>query len=263
MSSDARSIRPGRVAIYGGAFNPPHQSHVFAITYLLTRSDFDHVLVMPTSDHVFGKDMAPLQHRIEWLNTIIDELDWSDRVTVSDFEGTRPGPSRTFDTLESLSAAYPECDFSWVIGSDNLTESHRWHRFEDLVQRWSMVVFERVGHERALAERAHESWCVPGPCLPSVSSTELRAALRGRSDPALLRWIPMSILKAVKREYRPMEETEPLVGPVAIYGMGRMGQTWAEVLRHAHIDVQPWNRSTSEHSKSAQPITAAENCPFG
>ena len=78
-----------RVAVFGGAFNPPHLAHVFAVTYLLGREDVDKVWLMPTSAHVFGKDMAPLEDRIEMLQDVVASLGWSDRVFVSDFEGTR------------------------------------------------------------------------------------------------------------------------------------------------------------------------------
>ena len=59
-----------RVAVYGGAFDPPHLSHVFTITYLLTRADVDAVWVLPAADHAFGKRMTPYRERRAMLDTL-------------------------------------------------------------------------------------------------------------------------------------------------------------------------------------------------
>ena len=148
---------------------------------------------MPTADHVFGKDMAPLTARIDMLQTLIEALGWGDRVHISDFEGTQSGPSRTYETLERLSHQHPDLRFAWVIGSDNLTESPRWYRFDALVARWPLIVMARPGHEAILEARKDEPWCFPGPQLPAISSTELRAAIRSEGDPSALRWLPDSV----------------------------------------------------------------------
>ncbi len=171
-----------RIALYGGAFNPPHLAHVFTVTYLLGRADVDGVWLLPTADHVFGKALAPFADRVRWLERVVDGLSWRDRVRVSGVEAEREGPSRTFDTLTHLSERHPEHSFVWVMGADNLTESHRWYRFQDLVARWPVIVLGRPGHEAALAERVGEPWCRPGPALPSISSTQVRAALAGEGD---------------------------------------------------------------------------------
>ncbi|MCA9559698.1 MAG: nicotinate (nicotinamide) nucleotide adenylyltransferase, partial [Myxococcales bacterium] len=151
-----------RIACYGGAFDPPHLAHVFALTWLLTRDDVESVWLVPTADHVFGKRMAPFAERVAMLEAIVGRLG-SDRVRVCEIEAGREGPSRTYDTLEALEAAHPGHAFCWVIGADNLTESHRWHRFDDLVARWPLIVLGRPGHEAALAAAASAPWCLPGP----------------------------------------------------------------------------------------------------
>ncbi len=228
------------VAIFGGAFNPPHLAHVFTMTYLLGRTDVDEVWLIPTAAHVFGKDLAPLDRRIAMLTTIVDGYGWSDRVRVLDVEGRREGPSRTFDTLTELSEAYPEYRFRWVIGADNLTERHRWYRFDDLVARWNLIVLGRPGHESALADCSTEVWCDPGPTMPSISSTEIRAALRQGGGGDILRWLPSNILDVARREYPPVVYEGP---SVTVFGYGRTGRSLSAALRQRGISVSTWNRS--------------------
>ncbi len=232
-----------RIACYGGAFDPPHLAHVFAITWLLTRDDVEAVWLVPTADHVFGKRMAPFDERVAMLDAIIGRLG-TDRVRVCEIEAGREGPSRTYDTLEALETAHPDQAFCWVIGADNLTESHRWHRFDDLVARWPLIVLGRPGHEAALASAAAKPWCRPGPTLPDVSSTGLRAALAGVGEAETLRWLPDAIAARAHRLYGPTAGGAPEIPPrVWVLGAGSAGRALAEGLRAGGARVWLWSRS--------------------
>ena len=248
-----------RIALYGGAFNPPHLAHVFTVTYLLGRADVDGVWLLPTADHVFGKALAPFADRVRWLERVVDGLSWRDRVRVSGVEAEREGPSRTFDTLTHLSERHPEHSFVWVMGADNLTESHRWYRFQDLVARWPVIVLGRPGHEAALAERVGEPWCRPGPALPSISSTQVRAALAGEGDAQHLAWVPELILEDVRPHYPPTPA--PALGRVQILGFGRAGGALAAGLTRAGYLVETWNRSPRSGVDASGPLPAAMSAP--
>ena len=216
-------------------------AHVFALTYLLTRDDVDEVWLVPTADHVFGKRMASFDDRCAMLGDICARLG-SSRLLISRLEAEREGPSRTYDTLDMLERQHPERSFCWVIGADNLTESHRWHRFDDLVARWPMVVLGRPGHEAALAACAQAPWCRPGPTMPDVSSTALRAALAGDGDPEVLRWMPPVIAPRARAIYGESADRHGL-DRVWVLGAGSAGASFAHGLRRAGVEVLVWNRS--------------------
>jgi nicotinate (nicotinamide) nucleotide adenylyltransferase len=229
-----------RVAVYGGAFDPPHLAHVFAVGYLLGRADVDVVRVVPTGDHAFGKRMAPFADRMAMVRAAMGPFD-SERVVLDPIEAERGGTNRTYDTLEALEQAHPDEAYAWVVGADNLAEAHRWYRFDDLAARWPAIVLGRPGAEAALARYAGEPWCRPGPMLPDISSTAIREALAGRGSPEVLAWLPDGCREIARRLYlRPA----PRPGPVYVLGAGRAGQAMAAGLRAAGVTVAGvWNRS--------------------
>lgn len=224
------------------------------MTYLLGRADVDRVWVVPTADHVFGKRMASLDDRVAMLTDALTACGLADRVEICTIEAELDGPSRTYDTLTVLSERHSACAFRWVIGADNLSESHRWHRFEDLVARWHVIVLGRPGHEAALAARADEAWCHPGPTLPDVSSTAIRAALRGEGPRDTLRWLPDAIVERARTLYPP--SAAPLPGRVWVLGAGRAGTALADGLRRAGGDVMTWNRSAAHDADAHGPLPA-------
>ena len=230
------------VAIFGGAFDPPHVAHLFAVTGLLARSDVDEVWILPAADHVFGKRMAPFSDRVAMIRAAVAPLA-SAAVRICEIEAERTGPSRSYDTLDQLSALHPEHGFLLALGADNLTERHRWYRFDDLVARWPVVAFGRPGHGAALAEVRDEPWCRPAVQLPDISSTDIRAALRGGGSPAALDALPDAIRAAAAALYPPMATP-----PVQVLGAGRAGRAIAAALRGAGLTVRVWNRSASPHA---------------
>lgn len=209
-----------RIAIFGGAFDPPHMAHAFAVTWLL--GEVDAVWVTPSARHAFGKAMSPWETRIGLVEALIQDFDPA-RVRICDLEQTlaaeHSGPTYTWDTLSALSRLHPEHEFALVVGSDNLTTADRWHRFDALVQRWPLYVLERPGHEAALSRHAEAPWCHVGPRLPDISSTRLRAALAGRGETDLLRWLSPAVRARARGLY-----TAPPVDAPSVYVFGSGGR---------------------------------------
>ena len=250
---DVRPTLGKRVALFGGGFNPPHLAHAFTVTYLLSRADVDEVWLLPAVRHAFDKQLASLEDRIRLLE---DSLISGDRVKLCLIEAESEMSGRTFDTLDILQERHPEMTFTLVIGADNLTESHRWHRFDDLCARWSIIALGRPGHERALSEMSAQPWCLPGPTLMSVSSTEIREALRAQESPDWssepLSWLPERTQPLALKLYggvversaldHASETSTSLVSPsdlqsVTIWGSGRCGRSLAHALESAQIEV--------------------------
>ena len=60
-----------------------------------------------------------------------------------DFEFTLPRPSYTYHTLQALRKAYPDHEFSLIIGEDNWQCFGRWYRSEDIARETPIIVYPR------------------------------------------------------------------------------------------------------------------------
>lgn len=177
-----------RLAVYGGSFDPPHQAHVLAAEHVLQSGEVDRVLVVPVFRHAFHKRMEPFEHRVRMCERAFAGLDG---VEVSTIEAELPAPSYTVQTLRALRRRYPDAELRFVVGTDAVQESHKWHRFDEVCRIAPLIVLGRVGVEHLGG---------PEPVLPDVSSTEIRAVLRERAgraqdDPSpQLAAVPQSVL---------------------------------------------------------------------
>jgi nicotinate-nucleotide adenylyltransferase len=153
------------LAVFGGSFDPPHLSHTLVAAYVLAAHDVSRVLVVPTRQHPFDKQLSPFEHRLRMCELAMEPLS---RVEISDVEGTLAGPSLTLHMLQELYRLRPDARLRLVIGSDLLKETPSWHAFERVAELAPPIVVPRGGHSGPEGT----------PALPAISSTEVRRRLR-------------------------------------------------------------------------------------
>jgi nicotinate-nucleotide adenylyltransferase len=168
-------------AIFGGSFNPPHVGHVLAVTYILSVHPVDAVLVVPVYQHVFGKDLAPFDDRMEMCRR---SMSWIPGVQISAIEKELGGESRTLHTVEALRQREPDRALRLVIGSDVLPDLPKWHRFDRISELAPAIVLGRAGHPHPDA---------PMSVLPEVSSTQIRASARDAKLADIAGLVPESV----------------------------------------------------------------------
>lgn len=173
-----------RIAFFGGSFNPPHVSHVLAVSYALSVGRFDEVLVAPVFEHPFDKALAPFDHRCRMAELAVG---WLPGTAISRIEQRMTPPNYTLRTLEQLLEERPDAQLQLMVGSDVLHDAHKWHAFERVRAIAPPFVLGRVGAEHPDA---------PLPILPELSSTRVRELLAHRSEhlAQLERVVPARVL---------------------------------------------------------------------
>lgn len=158
-----------RIAIFGGSFNPPHLGHVLAATYASRACNFDAVLVVPTFEHPFAKQLVEFQARLQMCRLAFEGIAG---VEVSDIESRLKRPSVTLQTVQHLQEANRDAELRLLLGSDLCEETSRWHQF-DAVRAIARPLWLHRGSRRALPMGEEALPLV----LPTISSTEIREAL--------------------------------------------------------------------------------------
>ncbi len=154
-----------RIALLGGSFNPPHVGHAMNALFVLQTQQVERVWLMPCVEHAFGKRLAPFEARVAMCELAVRHLKG---VEVTRIEAELPAGSRTIDVLDLLAARHPEERFCLVVGSDILSERHRWRSFDRIESEYGVIVVPRMGYAHPLSL---------GAALPEVSSSELREKL--------------------------------------------------------------------------------------
>ena len=149
-------MKPQRIGILGGAFDPPHVAHVAMAEAALAQFQLDALLIIPTGDAWHkARDLSRGSHRAEMAKLAFGHLPG---VTINDMELARQGPSYTVDTLRSLALQYPGAEFFLFIGEDQGKALGTWREIEEISRRAIICVAERE---------------MPSPLGPDVPSHDI------------------------------------------------------------------------------------------
>lgn len=175
-----------RIAIVGGSFDPIHDGHIQMANQSLQGLGVDEVWFMPTSstplkDH----DLTLDQERLAMIDLVVKK---SPKFKVCTLELERAGKSYTYDTLKELIERYPEHEFYWIIGNDQLVQFDKWYHADELVKMAHFVCFDRDGK---LADSKYDIMCMRMPSVP-VSSSEIRMGNK-------LNYLPEEVLRYIYR----------------------------------------------------------------
>lgn len=170
-----------------------HFGHVGLAQWVIEHTDLDELWLMVSPNNPLKPAglLAPEQERLAAVREAVKDIP---HVRVSDFEFSLPRPSYTANTLRELQRAYPEHEFTLVIGEDNLAIFTQWREYEFILKNFRIFVYPRkckgerleVSGEREISNlksqiaNIKELRFLSNAPLFDISSTAIRSA-RGRA----------------------------------------------------------------------------------
>ncbi|PKK91769.1 MAG: nicotinate (nicotinamide) nucleotide adenylyltransferase [Candidatus Wallbacteria bacterium HGW-Wallbacteria-1] len=184
----------GRVAIYGGTFDPPHRGHVAVVRELSSRDDIDKILVLPTwKSPLKEMPQANIHHRLVMAGLALDGIPG---VEVNDHEAypcldTANFSVYTADTLKHLSMIYR--NLVLVLGSDIQKSFLNWKNVEQILKLADIMIIRRPGEKTCSLAFDFESMEIEGV---QISSGEIRGNLISSAEMKSV--VPPNVLEYIK-----------------------------------------------------------------
>lgn len=141
--------------LLGGSFNPAHEGHRRLSLAAMDALALDDLwwLVSPGNPLKPTAGMAPLDVRFASALRMADETPI--KVTAIEQElGTR----YTYASLKALAARFPERQFVWMMGADNLSQFHRWGHWRSIARLVPIAVVARPGYDALALEAPAMDW---------------------------------------------------------------------------------------------------------
>ena len=197
-----------RIGIFGGSFDPIHSGHAIIAQHIIGSGAIDRLWLMVSP-------LNPLKEGRPRLVSDADRLRMVEMVSrplqgveTTAFEFTLPRPSYTIDTLNALQAKFPDDEFYLIIGADNWEVFDKWRNSDEILAKYHVLVYPRLGHEVNIpAELGERVQLVDAPII-ELSSTEIRNRLaHGKS---VRYYVPDEVFNYIRHHnlYRNQPSTE-------------------------------------------------------
>ncbi len=127
-----------KIGLFGGSFDPPHNGHLTVANTIIAKEYCDVVWFVPCAQHPYQKDISSATDRFSMLKTFKN-------FSICAYELNKNSTSYSIETLEYFQKLFPNDTFVWIIGSDQLADFKKWHRYEDILKNFQVLVYPRTG----------------------------------------------------------------------------------------------------------------------
>jgi nicotinate-nucleotide adenylyltransferase len=169
-------LKPLRIGVFGGTFDPPHVGHLVTAVNVRHALDLDLLILMVANlpwQKLGTRPITPANDRLAMVEAAVESVS---RLIAGDHEIRAGGNSYTAETLEMLAEEYPGAELFTVVGDDAAAGIRSWERSDEVISRSRLVVVDRPGAPVWLDPDI--DWIrVEVPRL-EVSSTDLRERWR-------------------------------------------------------------------------------------
>lgn len=196
---------PLKIGMFGGTFSPPHNGHVSAVRTMLrcVRPDIMYIMPAGVPPHKQVEGRVSSEIRLEMTRAAFESID--ERITVSDYEITKPGASYTSETLKYLRHLHPNGEIYLFCGTDMFLSLPSWHEAEYIFAAAHIVCVyrdDRSVEVNAAAEQFSRDYSaritvITEPPREMSSSDVRRAVSRGESPSD---YVPAAVAHIIERE---------------------------------------------------------------
>lgn len=136
-----------KIILFGGSFDPIHLGHIALAQCALEQIHADALWMIPVLNNPFDKvGTASGAQRCKMIEIATRNMD---KIHVCDIE-LKQDPSKksyTYDTIIALKQRYPQDDFYYMMGMDQVEKFHLWYQHEALSQLVQLLAFDRLGYD--------------------------------------------------------------------------------------------------------------------
>jgi len=135
-----------RIGILGGTFDPPHLWHLEIARAAVEQLELDELIFIPAHQNPLkGRAQVTPKKRMRMVQLMIAN---DPKLSLSDIELTRMGPSYTVETLMELQLIKPG-EYWFIAGSDICEHMADWKQPDRLAKLTNLAVFLRPPHDQS------------------------------------------------------------------------------------------------------------------
>tara|TARA_A100001011_G_scaffold389703_1_gene471721 strand:+ start:6609 stop:7145 length:537 start_codon:yes stop_codon:yes gene_type:complete len=136
-------MKKKRIGVLGGTFDPPHLGHLQISKFSIKKLKLNYLIWAVTKKNPFKKKpMLTLKERILFSKKITKKIK---KIKIKSYD-SKIKSSETINLITYLIKKEQNAQFFFLMGSDNLTNLHRWKNWKQLSRLCQITVFPRKNY---------------------------------------------------------------------------------------------------------------------
>ena len=127
-----------KVGLLGGSFNPAHIGHVSISTAIRNKLGLDQIWWLVSKQNPLKSASDNFTERLLSAEKIAKPC----YIKVTDIE-MQLGTIYTVDTIKRLITMFPQIEFFWLMGEDNLRQIPKWRKWREIFAILPIVAYNR------------------------------------------------------------------------------------------------------------------------
>ena len=132
------------IGILGGSFDPAHNGHLQISKIAIKKIKLKKIYWVVTKKNPFKKRPFFFKQRLTKINKLVGK---SKNIEVLYPEGIIRS-SRSIDVVKYILKKKKPKNLYFIIGSDILSDLHKWKSWKKIVKLTKLVVFSRIGYDK-------------------------------------------------------------------------------------------------------------------
>ena len=132
-----------RIGLFGGSFNPVHNTHIDVASGVRKRLKLDQVLFIPAGNpyHKKKNSMLPASLRFSMVEKAVRGIDG---LGLSSIDMASDKPTYTVETLSRAAKLYPGAELFFIMGQDAFDAITAWKDWKDIPKLSNLVAVSRA-----------------------------------------------------------------------------------------------------------------------
>ena len=133
-----------KIGILGGTFDPAHIGHIKISRKAKKKFKLDYIIWAITKKNPFkNKSKLNLNARIKYAKKITKK----EKFIKIEFFENKIKSNKTINLINYFKKINKKLDIYFIMGADNLINFHKWHKWKSILQKCSILVFDRQGYK--------------------------------------------------------------------------------------------------------------------
>lgn len=194
------------IGLFGGSFDPIHFGHLKPIVEVASEMALTKVIYLPCYQQPLKQQAhSAAADREAMCRLAINSMNSPIKLELDRYEIDQGGKSFTIDTIEYFQNREPKANWYFFVGLDSLLSLNRWHRWQAIIKKVTLVVMMRPGSTLDLCKLEPEIVSAIGHQIilvendpVNISSTELRQLIKQKQFNELSKFMPPPVIEYLR-----------------------------------------------------------------